>query len=95
MGLNAFKESPILDIGLDNARFMTMAVYGFEHYLHNNYVELLVDTGLLGFCTYYAMYLYCIYYSLKLFKLHDRELYVCITILSLLIIMDYGMFHIM
>lgn len=91
MGLNAFKESPILGIGLDNARLMTRAVYGFDHYLHNNYVELLADTGLLGFCTYYAMYLYCIYNSLKLFKLHDRELYVCITILSLLIIMDYGM----
>lgn len=91
MGINAFKESPILGIGLDNARLMTRAVYGFDHYLHNNYVELLTDTGLMGFCTYYAMYLYCIYNFITLFKLHDRELFMCITILVLLLVMDYGM----
>lgn len=91
MGMNAFKESPLLGIGLDNARLLSRATYGFDHYLHNNFVELLTDTGLLGFCSYYAMYLYCVYNFIKLFKLHDRELFICITMTLLLIIMDYGM----
>ena len=91
MGLNAFKESPILGIGLDNARLLTRATYGFDHYLHNNFVELLADTGLLGFCSYYSMYLYCFYNFIKLFKTHDRELFACITILVLRLVLDYGM----
>lgn len=91
LGLEAFQKSPIIGMGIDNARLMTRALYGYDHYLHNNYVELLADVGALGFGTYYLMYIYVLKNEFKLIKIKDRELYVVVTITVILLIMDYGM----
>ena len=91
LGLNVFRKSPIIGIGIDNARLLTRALYGYDHYLHNNYVELLADVGLLGFCSYYFMYVYALKNEFKFIKSKDREIYMIITITILLLIMDYGM----
>lgn len=91
LGLEAFQKSPIIGMGIDNARLMTRALYGYDHYLHNNYVELLADVGALGFGTYYLMYMYILKKEFKLIKIKDRELYAIVTITVILLIMDYGM----
>lgn len=91
LGIDAFHKSPILGMGIDNARLMTRAMYGYNHYLHNNYVELLADVGILGFCAYYFMYVYILKNEIKLIRIRDREVYVIITMTVILLIMDYGM----
>ncbi len=50
--LELWKEKPILGHGLN--AFKNIGGYGY--YSHNNYVELLCNHGIVGFCVYYGMY---------------------------------------
>lgn len=50
---NLFKESPFVGYGADNYR----VVSGSGTYSHNNFVEILVDFGLVGFFVYYLMFI--------------------------------------
>lgn len=64
-GLNKFLDNPILGVGINNFRFLSEEIYpGKNFYAHNNYVELLVDVGIIGFFVYYRAYLY-LYSRLK------------------------------
>lgn len=54
-GLKAFGESPLWGYGINNAQFL-LESYFARTYLHNNYIELLVDVGLLGFFAYYGCF---------------------------------------
>ena len=49
-GLEMFKEKPIFGTGLDSYRLLT-PLSGY--YAHNNFIELLVDGGIVGFGLYY------------------------------------------
>lgn len=52
-GLKKFLDKPILGFGINNAQFL-LEPYFARTYLHNNYVELLVNVGLVGFLLYYG-----------------------------------------
>ncbi len=60
-GLKMFKENPILGVGLNNfsknVKKYSPMLGIHKTYAHNNYVEILACTGLLGFVTYFSMYL--------------------------------------
>lgn len=57
IGIDAFKESPIIGYGIDNYRYINMRYTGHMTYSHNNFVELLVGIGGLGFIVYYFYYI--------------------------------------
>ena len=68
-GLDWFKERPILGYGINNFRILsnnTAMFAGKNFYSHNNYIELLVGVGIVGFLIYYS----CYYYFWK--HLHKR-----------------------
>jgi len=48
---NLFKERSILGYGLENFRLLSV----FDSYSHNNYLELLSSTGVLGTIVYYSL----------------------------------------
>ena len=52
-----FLESPIIGHGLDAFRIVS----GFGVYAHNNYIELLVNSGVVGFSLYYITLLLAAY----------------------------------
>lgn len=86
-GLRFFLEKPVFGHGSD--AFRTISVYGT--YSHNNFVELLVDYGIVGFILYYSMFGYV---GLKLFLGNGRKKPSNIMMSVLLItrlVMDYGM----
>ena len=61
IGMSLFKTHPILGVGINNAR-----VFNYNDvYLHNNYVELLADGGIVGFTIYYSFYAYLLIGLLK------------------------------
>lgn len=62
LGIRTFTENPILGVGIGNSRIVTQEM-GLYTYFHNNYVELLASTGLIGTIVYYMMFL------IPLFKL--------------------------
>ena len=52
-GWQLFKERPLFGYGLGSFQ----SLYYIKSYSHNNYIEVLVSGGLVGFVLYYAMYL--------------------------------------
>ena len=92
IGWDLFYQSPITGVGVNNPSVFTYFVYGKEnYYLHNNYIELLAGTGIIGLLAYYSMYVYIAYNLIRYRNFHSNE-YVMVLILFLSqIVMDMGM----
>ena len=59
LGIEKFFDNPILGVGANNFRVLSETIYpGRNFYAHNNYIELLVDVGIIGFLVYYSAYYY-------------------------------------
>ena len=54
IGMRAFAERPLFGYGLNGFAHVYNSMAGTSVYSHNNYVELLVNTGLVGFLLYYG-----------------------------------------
>lgn len=93
-GLEWFEERPKLGYGIDSYR-MLLGKKGTSFgstgaYAHNNYIELLVDVGIVGIIVYYSIYVYIIKESLKNLKRRDVLSLYMIGILVACIINEYG-----
>ena len=64
-----FQRNPVIGVGLNN--FQEYSYSGL--YAHSNYMELLADTGIIGFVLFYALYVMVWIYSSKLNSLHDNK----------------------
>lgn len=89
IGWEQFLKTPILGIGMGNARFMAVAVR-HNSYLHNNYIELLANGGIVGFSIYYSIYLYLIVTLLRYRERNDHVSRLCLILIVCFLIMDYG-----
>jgi len=97
IGIELFKQNPIGGVGFGN--FSHHYFYNYsgwtETYAHNNYVELLADTGMIGFTLYYAIPLMMVFTIIKNwneFTRYDRKLTAFLfTFVFIRLIMDYGM----
>ena len=65
LGIKWFWEKPFLGYGLGNYSMLYGALTGRYTYSHNNFVEILVSGGLVGFIIYYSIYAFIF---IKLFK---------------------------
>ena len=90
LGIQLFKEHPLLGIGIANANIYTDMYYGHYHYLHNNYIELLACGGIIGFTIYYSGWAYVLYAFIKCRNQRSRIYDICLLLLIIHIVMDYG-----
>ena len=91
LGLEQFWKTPLLGIGIDNARFLVETALGRRTYLQSKYVELLADGGIVGFFCYYVMYLYPLWIFYRYRRDSDPYLILCVVLMLLFLVMDYGM----
>jgi len=56
VGFEAFLNNPILGYGLEGFATILLHNIGEVTYSHNNYIEMLVNLGLVGFIIYYSIY---------------------------------------
>ena len=92
IGMNLFAQRPVLGVGIDNAKIYTEPVFGVaNYYLHNNYVELLADGGIVGTFIYYSIYIFLLRQLWKNRDFTSGEFNVVFLILVLRLILDYGM----
>ena len=54
-------DSPILGNGYYSFSQLLLKEYGFATYSHNNFIEIFVGGGIIGFTLYYSLY----YISIK------------------------------
>ena len=91
IGLSLFKKHPYFGIGIDNAGIYGGIAFGFEkYYMHNNYVELLADIGIIGTLLYYSIYIVILLKMLWHHKFHDYQFNIMLTILLVHLFLDIG-----
>lgn len=92
-GFDEFINHPIFGIGAANSGYITSKVSGMFTYLHNNYIELLATTGIIGFTLYYFNYYYLIKKTINVkcdgVKENNIKNFM-IILMILLLILDYG-----
>lgn len=71
VGINAWKQSPVLGYGIDNFRLINLHATGHLTYSHNNFIELLVGVGGIGFLFYYSYYIKLLFDYLKMYFCHN------------------------
>lgn len=84
--IELFKKEPIFGHGLNSFTLLG----GFNTYSHNNYVEILVNSGIIGFLLYYTPLFVLLQRSYKHYKNHNDELCgLMFTLILIKLIMDY------
>ena len=92
IGWDLFNQSPLIGVGIHNPSVYTYSIFGIEnYYLHNNYIELLAGTGIIGVVTYYSMYVYLVYNMLRYHDLHSNEYVMVFILLMSQLVMDMGL----
>jgi len=91
VGFLTFQDSPIFGHGIANFFLLNE----LHVYAHNNYIELLVDLGIVGTILFYSIYFYLIKSFFMLNKHVPIKIFI-ITFLTVLMVMDiavvsYGM----
>lgn len=91
IGMQQFKRTPVLGIGIGNSLEL-LEKYGHKRtYLHCNFVELLSSVGILGFILYYLIYVKLLIGFLKYRSYRSSTTNLCIVLLLLMLLMDFGM----
>lgn len=91
LGLKWFIRHPIGGIGMANPHILARDYLNFNAYLHDNFAELLCGGGIIGFCLYYAMYVYLFSQLWKYRKADKQRVAFFALWLGLMLIMNYGM----
>ena len=88
-GIEKFQQNPIFGYGADSSRILLAPVFT-KTYLHNNFVELLVDYGLVGFLLYYSLYMVIFLKIVPGLKANNSEAIIITILLFMQLISDYG-----
>ena len=91
LGLTWFLKYPIGGIGIANPHILANQYYAFDAYLHDNFAELLCGGGIIGFCLYYAMYVYLFSQLWKYRKVDKQRAAFFALWLGLMLAMNFGM----
>ena len=93
-GIEWFKERMWFGYGIDNYRFVLHSYHSnwsLAYYAHNNYVELLVDVGLIGTIVYYFNYVWMLVSSARNVRKITKQELLFIGILVAIMISEYGL----
>ena len=90
-GIRLFKKRPFFGYGLDNFRVAAVT----SVYSHNNFIEVLVSGGVVGFALYYAMYVVPIckifFGKLRKFAWQNKEYLMLFILVAMQLAFSYGM----
>ena len=70
IGIDAWKNSPFLCYGVANFSIINLYKTGHMTYSHNNFVEILVGVGGIGFLIYYSYYIKLLFDYMKIHFKH-------------------------
>lgn len=84
--LNAFLNNPIMGIGLNGIRSYNIENYGseFDNYTHNSYLEVLAESGLVGFILFIYMIASAYQHIYIICKKNKHAIYILATYTSII-----------
>ena len=91
VGIEQFLKTPLLGIGVDNARFLLEREADLRTYLHCNYMELLTGVGLVGTILFYLCYMYPIIQFWKYRENKDEHTKICMVLMIASLFADIAM----
>jgi hypothetical protein len=87
LGVEQFKNKMLIGYGMHSFQYMNQ----YKFYAHNNYIEILVNYGIIGAVLYYSLQ-FVMYIKLCLTWLtKTREVILPIIIMTMILVNDYGM----
>jgi len=86
IGIGQFKEKMFIGYGMNSFRYMNK----YFLYAHNNYIELLVNGGIIGAALYYAMPVAIFFKAIAIWLRKTREVIIILIFMALLFVNDYG-----
>ena len=90
VGLQQFAKTPFFGIGINNGATVALQAVGYDYYLHNNYVELLVDCGVVGTFLFYGAIISSLFKVVKGLKKGDPAFALIAIVLLAWLIIQYG-----
>lgn len=90
-GIKWFHNKPWFGHGPANFRYLNLRYRNGNFYAHNNYIEMLVDYGIIGTVLYYYLYILIIYNFFKRGNYKNKSNFVLLGILISILICEYGL----
>lgn len=89
VGFEQFKETPLFGIGLGNAAALSLFRLGDFAYLHNDFIEMAVNSGIVGMILYYSVLITLFNKHIKLMRKYaDTEIVISFVILVVFLLMN-------
>lgn len=85
-GIRLWSQKPLLGWGFDSFRYVS----GYGTYSHNNYIEILVNTGIIGFIIYHIFYINVIINCIKKYiinNIEDRKKQLMLSLIGMLLLL--------
>lgn len=73
LAIQLFKNNPILGIGWNRFRSFSESILNYSAHAHNIYIQLLCETGILGFITYITWIIFMLYKGIENFILLRKK----------------------
>jgi len=90
VGLEQFKRTPILGVGMGSGHLVAWKYLNKYFYLHNNFAEVLAGGGLVGFTIYYSIYVFIFASFIRYRRYATLETAVCTALLIMALVEDYA-----
>lgn len=91
LGLELIYNRPFMGYGMDNYKYyLAKSILNLEVYSHNNFIEVMVGTGIFGLVSYYMLYFYQIKeLTINLKKNSNEYVYLFLPILISIVVVSY------
>ncbi len=90
-GIKLARCNPMFGYGINNFKEVIGQYMSAYTYSHNNYIEILIGLGSVGFILYYSTYYYTIEKLFKLYRLNHSTYSFPIMIIIMMLILEVGL----
>ena len=83
-----FVDSPFWGIGIYNYRPYSREIFNVDNYMHNTFLEVLIESGIIGFLMYSLIFLILLYVFYKYRNIRNESRYLFYTLCSMIVLMN-------
>lgn len=84
-GLSLFYDNCFIGIGIYNFQYYNNLIFNDGHYMHNTHLEMLVESGIIGFTLYFLFLLLLLIELVKLSLKNNKYIYLLFSYISILV----------